>query len=310
MSEPPEAAAALDAANRAFAIESTASLLEGIGQLERAAALGSAEALTQLAHFIGAGVNQPADWDRSADMLCEAAEQGSALAAEELHLLAGGAGESPTEMRARIDIRAWIARRPTESVSHSPRLGIARAFMTPEECCWFIDRGRARLQPATVYDKASEGVQRVDERSNSSAAFRLLDVDLPQVLITARMSNTVGLASHCFEPAALMHYAPGEQFSPHYDFLDARVPGYAADLARRGQRVATLLVYLNEDYDGGATAFPNIGYTFKGGVGDLFVFGNVKPDGMPDPQTLHAGTPPTRDEKWLLSQWVRDRPMR
>jgi hypothetical protein len=64
---------------------------------------------------------------------------------------------------------------------------------------------------------------------------------------------------------------------------------------------------LNEGYAGGETDFPRIGYRFKGRTGDALVFGNVEPSGKPDPRTMHAGLPPTSGEKWLLSQWVRDR---
>jgi predicted 2-oxoglutarate/Fe(II)-dependent dioxygenase YbiX len=271
--------------------------------------LGHAEAMTQLAHFIGSGVNQRADWDRSADWLMRAAEGGSALARDELRLLAGGGDGAPAALRARLDMRAAIAPRRTEAVSEAPRIHISRGFLSSAECLWLIARGRERLTPAMVYKQAAEGAVQVDERTNSAAAFRLLDVDLPQVLIQMRMAATVGLPSHWFEPAALLHYHPGQQFAPHYDFLDDSVPGYAADLARRGQRIATLLVYLNEDYEGGETAFPEINYRFKGRTGDLLVFANTLPNGAPDRKTFHAGLPPARGQKWLLSQWVRDRPM-
>jgi len=79
-------------------------------------------------------------------------------------------------------------------------------------------------------------------------------------------------------------------------------------LQRGGQRVATFLVYLNDGYEGGETSFPRLDYRFKGATGDALVFANVEPNGAPDPRTMHAGTPTTRGEKWLLSQWIRDRP--
>jgi prolyl 4-hydroxylase len=66
-----------------------------------------------------------------------------------------------------------------------------------------------------------------------------------------------------------------------------------------------VLVYLNEDYEGGATAFPALGRGFKGGKGDALVFWNLTPEGAPDYRTRHIGTAPTRGEKWLFSQWIR-----
>ena len=74
-----------------------------------------------------------------------------------------------------------------------------------------------------------------------------------------------------------------------------------------GQRVATCLTWLNDDYAGGETEFPRIGFRHRGNPGDAMLFLNVTPDRRPDPLSLHAGLPPTRGRKWLLSQWVRDR---
>ena len=109
------------------------------------------------------------------------------------------------------------------------------------------------------------------------------------------------------ESTAVLHYEPGEEFLPHFDFLDVNLPGPAKDVAGRGQRVLTFLIALNDDYEGGQTEFPEIGKRWKGRKGSGLFFWNVEPDGTPDRLTRHAGLPPTRGEKWLLSQWIRGR---
>lgn len=300
-----QSTAAMDGAKRAWA---AGDLSGGIAQLERAVALENAEAITQLAHFVAAGVNQKADWDRSIDLLRQGADLGWAPALRELHLLARGIGYSPGQMRSSVDIRTWVQPRPTEIVSQSPRIRQAPGFMSADECAWMIERGKGRLKLAEIYDDAQPGTKSTDLRSNSSFAFDLLNIDMILVLLHARMANTIGLPSHLFEPTMLLHYAPGQQFAPHFDFLDAEKPGLAADIQRRGQRIATFLTYLNEDYGGGETDFPRVPYRFRGRTGDALMFANVDPSGAPDQRTLHAGLPPTHGEKWLLSQWVRDRP--
>ncbi len=85
---------------------------------------------------------------------------------------------------------------------------------------------------------------------------------------------------------------------------------YAGEIARNGQRVITFIVYLNDDYDGGETAFPQLGFEHKGRRGGGIYFVNALPDLSPDKRMLHAGRPPTRGEKWIVSQFIRDRPMR
>jgi hypothetical protein len=282
-------------------------LERGALRLREAAELGSGRATARLAHFVAAGVCEKPDWDKAVDLLQRSAELGWTPARKELRLLARGEGDTPKAMRKRVDIRAWIAPRQTKLVSTSPRIHTISSFMTPQECAWFIELGAPKLQPATVYDNDNLGSQQVYARTNQAAALDVLHIDVVSVFLTARMANSIGLPSTWFEPPTLLHYAPGEEFLPHYDFLDAEIPGQAAEMQRAGQRIATFLVYLNHDYDGGETAFPRIAYQFKGNTGEALIFGNVLPSGAPDKRTMHAGRPPTRGEKWLLSQWVRDR---
>lgn len=292
--------AAYEAAYALLARETPEAVTEGLAALAEAAAQGSPEALTLQAHFTASGFACKPDWDRSLALLQQAADAGYAPAREELAVLTGKDG--------RIDIRALIAPRPTQIISNAPRMRTSRAFLSAAECAWIIAQGAPRLERALVYDPGKQGAQQVDDRSNSGAPFRVLDVDAVLVFIHARIANTIGLPSTHFEPTYLLHYAPGQQFAPHHDYLDTSQPGLAAELSQRGQRVATFLIYLNDDYDGGETDFPTLKLRHKGKTGDAFVFANVDPALNPDPRTLHAGLPPTRGEKWLLSQWVRNRP--
>lgn len=55
------------------------------------------------------------------------------------------------------------------------------------------------------------------------------------------------------------------------------------------------------------THFPDIGLAYRGQTGDAIFFANVDVAGALDPQTRHGGLAPTLGEKWLLSQWIRDR---
>jgi prolyl 4-hydroxylase len=106
----------------------------------------------------------------------------------------------------------------------------------------------------------------------------------------------------------VLHYAPGEQFAPHYDFIDDSTPAGRREVAATGQRAVTFLAYLNDGYEGGETAFPLLGGRYKRNKGDALFYSNVTPDGSPDRRTMHAGTPLKRGEKWLMSQWIRSRP--
>ena len=72
---------------------------------------------------------------------------------------------------------------------------------------------------------------------------------------------------------------------------------------------AGVLIYLNDDCEGGDTEFPQLGIRHRGAAGDALIFFSADASGRPDPRTVHAGRPPTAGEKWVLSQFVRNRPV-
>lgn len=276
-------------------------------RLTHEASRGDPEAYARLAVLAAAGIQMAPSWDTALDWLQRAAELGSAGAQDDLRFLARAEGDDFAALRAGVDLAAWLRPCRTELVRESPRILICRAFMSPPECARVIARTQARMTPADVYDPTTGVPVRDAARTNSNAEISLADIDLHHLTLHARISATIGLPSVNFEPTNILRYRPGEQFSQHYDFLDPRNEAYAADLGARGQRIVTFLVYLNDDYDGGDTSFPRLGWSFKGRTGDALMFGNVSADGTPDLNSLHAGRPPTRGDKWLLSQWVRNR---
>ena len=193
-------------------------------------------------------------------------------------------------------------------LAERPRLRRFEGFADADECRWLIERARPKLAPAVVWDMDS-GETRVDPyRSNSAVELGLVETDVVVAMLRARIAAATRLPEFIFELPQLMHYRVGEEFRPHHDYIDPDKPGFAADIARRGQRMGTFLVYLNDDFTGGETEFPKAGISVRARAGDALFFANVTPDGRPDPLTLHTGRPPDTGEKWILSQWIRDRP--
>jgi prolyl 4-hydroxylase len=143
-------------------------------------------------------------------------------------------------------------------------------------------------------------------RTNSETDFNIAETDLVMLLLRARIGAALGMPTAAFELTKVLHYAPGQRFNRHLDCLDPAVEGHAAEIGARGQRIATFLVYLNDDYEGGETEFCHTELRHRGAKGDGLFFANVDLTGAPDRQSLHQGLPPTRGEKWLLSQWIRN----
>ena len=301
---------ALAALARHLLIHRTDLAREGLAAASAAVRAGSGEAAHLLAVFIAAGVGFRADWQVALNALLHSAELGWAPAQRELALLAGepAAGENWNVLRNRIDVGAWIASPKARELRAAPRLLAVDRFAEPEVCDWLIELARPHLKPAMTYDPASGGTHYEAGRTNSACHLILPRSDLILALIRARMASATGLPAQFFEITTFLHYLPGQTFAPHHDYLDDSFPGYVDEVARHGQRVLTFLLYLNDDFEGGETGFPLVDFRHKGRKGDALFFWNLRADGGLDGQTLHAGLPPARGEKWLLSQWVRNKP--
>ena len=285
--------------------------------LETASAEGHAEASERLALLDALGSARPPDWNRALDYLALAARQGSRSAREQLLLLADNrqdpvlpeeqAPDYWDELRAAVPLGERMQPGDKQSLSETPRIRMIRGFATVPECRWLMALARPQLGPATVFDKDTGGQTLDPTRDNSFLVLRIGEMNLLTETIRQRISAATNLPAPLFEPTQLLHYAVGQRFKPHHDFLDPANPAYHDSLGRFGQRIATFLMYLNDGYEGGETSFPRIGLTFRAEQGDALFFANVTRDGAPDLQTLHAGLPPTSGEKWVLSQWIRDR---
>jgi len=163
------------------------------------------------------------------------------------------------------------------------------------------------LGRALIYD-AAVGKDLADHmRTNSAAGFDLMRADLVQIAVQTRISAAAGIPVEYLEGPTILHYAVGEQITNHYDFVNPRMPNYQTEIETRGQRIATLLVYLNDDYEGGETDFPELGLRYHGAKRGGLLFTNALSNGEPDLRMVHAGLPPKDNEKWIMSQFIRNR---
>ena len=284
-----------------------------------AAKRGGAEAAAQLAVLVGAGAFVKQSWNDALNILLTAAERGWKPARDQIRVLASDPSlideankiSPPPDIWRRLvmstDFSFWNSPPSLVTLSESPVIRRFEKLIPPRVCDWLIERARARLEPARVYDSLA-GEEKVHEtRTNSAATFDLVNTDLVALLVQTRMVAACGVPLNHMEATTILHYAIGEQITDHFDFIDPRIPNYAEEVRTKGQRAITFLIYLNEDYDGGETRFPEVGLSHKGRTGEGLYFINAHADGQPDLRTVHAGCPPSRGEKFVLSQFIRDR---
>lgn len=267
---------------------------KGVALIEAAAAAGHAAASERCAVFECMGIGRPPDWNKAVERLQQAADQGSEAARSQLALLAG----------RRFEVRASAPRQ----LLGRPLILTIEQVASAAECQWLIAAASRRLEPSYVHDSATGRFGVDPNRTNLGATFPIVETDLVLEMIRQRIAAAIHSPTANFEVPQVLRYLVGQEFKPHYDYLDTASEAFRAEVARNGQPVATVLVYLNEDFEGGETDFPQVGFRYRCRTGDALVFSNVDPVGQQEPAALHAGVPPTKGEKWVLSQWVRDRP--
>ena len=292
---------------------------EGAELIGAGARAGDPDATAILATLTAAGGLVQQSWPGAFDLLQSAAERGSRRARAQLLILAGDrelvaavrAGREGHavwgELRRSLDFTAWTTAPPRRPVCQSPRIRVAEGLAPPEVCDWLIERARDKLQVALMYDGAARKALWMASRTCSEYAFDIVESDIVLLLLRARAGVLLNMPTSAMEPPQVFHYAPGQEIKPHFDHVyDGE--GHGRDGAFASERVVSLLIYLNDGFEGGELEFPKVGFRHKGGKGDAVFFANVGLDGKRDPLSLHAGLPILEGEKWLLSQWVHDQP--
>ncbi len=263
-------------------------------QVETLARDELAEAAVLAATIAGIGYGRDQSWSDAFAWLTRAANAGDAHAQAQMNLLGD------------FDIEAWTSACSSAEVSHSPRIGLVDDFLDQGLCAWLIARATPMQTPSLVYDPISGRPAQDDVRSNTTATFGVLDLDLPLLLIRERIASTMGVPVSHLERTSVFRYLPGQTFGPHFDFLMPS-PQLNAEIAELGQRPLTFLVYLNDAFEAGETHFLRLDRKLKPPRGGALFFRNVDDAGAPDERTEHEGAPPTSGEKWLLSQFIRDK---
>jgi prolyl 4-hydroxylase len=188
---------------------------------------------------------------------------------------------------------------------HRPRLCVLGNVLAPEECAALIELSRPRMERSMVIvgdgDVDEEGVLAYS-RTSEQAAFRRGASPLVD-RIQRRVAQLVRWPEDHMESLQVVRYGVGADFAPHHDYFCPRA--HADMIAREGQRVGTLLMYLNTPDSGGVTSFPDVELEVypQQGTGLFFAY----PDAHPDSLTLHAGAPLGGGEKWIATFFLHDR---
>ncbi|MBF9150348.1 2OG-Fe(II) oxygenase [Novosphingobium sp. 1Y9A] len=128
------------------------------------------------------------------------------------------------------------------------------------------------------------------------------------LMLQRRIDDLMGIDPALGETIQGQRYEPGQEFRAHYDHFLPSQHFWDTEQKRGGQRSWTAMAYLNAVEEGGTTDFPRVNLSIPPQPGALLIWNNMKPDGTPNPDALHAGTPVVRGTKYVLTKWYRARP--
>lgn len=176
-------------------------------------------------------------------------------------------------------------------------------FFSAEECLYLRCLGAPMLSPSISVDE--HGKQHQNQiRTSSECVFNIEHEDLYLRLLQKRMASAAELPLKNAEPLILLRYLPGQEYKPHLDYLPS---SYFVPIKQggAGQRLRTVIIYLNTPEQGGETLFPLLQQSIPATEGQLLHFDNIDSTDALNTLSLHAGAPVTRGVKWIATLWIR-----
>jgi prolyl 4-hydroxylase len=168
-------------------------------------------------------------------------------------------------------------------------------FLTSHECDAIIQMAKDQgMEKSGLYEGVKDTFDDTVRKSEQTWLYK------PIGEIADRIAKIVGLPVENQEAYQVVHYGKGGRYDPHYDAC-------VRDCKRMnigGPRIYTFLIYLNDDFEGGDTYFPNVDHTVVPEKGKAVLFRNVSDYGRILPESKHGGNPVLSGEKWIINKWI------
>lgn len=178
-------------------------------------------------------------------------------------------------------------------------------FLNDEQCDVLVSAAQTELHRSTVIGRS--GAVSSDTRTSRQKWLcdgRTADHRLQQILHVIHqkagaLTNVTDL--NRFECVQIAAYKPSEKFLNHYDSHVCIEPENGEIIKRQ----YTILVYLNDDFVGGETEFPNLKRIIKPQKGTAVLFQNLNDGGCEHIMSMHAGLPVIFGVKYIANIWIK-----
>ncbi|MET0250683.1 MAG: 2OG-Fe(II) oxygenase [Novosphingobium sp.] len=202
-----------------------------------------------------------------------------------------------TSVRQRLEADPAVYKLPPDEIE----IYAVKNFLTPQECARLMGIIGAVAQPSTLFTTPYDAGHRTSYSGDVNPHDPFVK------MIERRIDDLLGIRGDCGETVQGQRYDVGQEFRPHQDYFHTTEDYWLRERRRGGQRSWTAMAYLNRVEEGGATEFTAIGLRIPPQPGALLVWNNMKPDGTPNSDTIHAGRPVVKGTKYIVTKWYRSR---
>lgn len=176
--------------------------------------------------------------------------------------------------------------------------------LTAEDCGALMTLAEDRMAAAKVVS-ADGSVQNTKDRQ-SEVYWMSGRRSAQETKLAGIAQQLTGLKGRHLERLQIARYSPGGFYRPHYDTCNEPT-GCKNFRAKGGNRHATLLVYLNDDFEGGQTHFPLLGESIQPRQGKAVFFKTTDLEtGRIIEESLHEGKAIQGGHKWIANLWIRE----
>ena len=175
-------------------------------------------------------------------------------------------------------------------------------FLSIDDCDKIIEIiTKQELKPSEVYSGSLDNLNNNTRKSNQCW---LNDNNHDIKKLSEKITKITNTQNNYTEDLQVVSYDKDGFFNYHYDAC-AGNKSFCKRLNHNGYRLYTVLIYLNDDFEGGETVFPKINKTIKPEKGKAVIFQNVLDDGTIIAESLHGGNSVLSGNKYICNKWIR-----
>jgi prolyl 4-hydroxylase len=186
----------------------------------------------------------------------------------------------------------------------APVVAVLDDILSPEECDELVRLSKSKLKRSTIVDPQTGAEEVINDRSSFGTFFNANESEFITRL-DRRIAEVMHWPLENGEGLQILNYKMGGEYKPHFDYFPVADPGSQVHLKNGGQRVSTMVIYLNDVDEGGETIFPELGMAISPKKGAAVYFEYCNSHSQTDPLTLHGGNPVIKGEKWIATKWMR-----